>query len=113
MKKITFAVGDLQMGGSMRVQSVIANHLDKKNFDVSIFSMRKVKSYFPLNVKLTYAKHGITKLQFYFILIRYVYMLMLVREFVNRNSILKPKYNHSIFMHVVSVHISKWWSVRI
>ncbi|BDH82886.1 glycosyltransferase [Lactococcus lactis] len=70
MKKITFAVGDLQMGGSMRVQSVIANHLDKKNFDVSIFSMRKVKSYFPLNVKLTYAKHGITKLQFYFILIR-------------------------------------------
>jgi glycosyltransferase involved in cell wall biosynthesis len=64
MKKITFAVGDLQMGGSMRVQSVIANNLDKSKFDISIFSMRKVESYFHLDAPITYAKHALTKNQF-------------------------------------------------
>lgn len=69
MKKITFAVGDLQMGGSMRVQSVIANNLDKSKFDISIFSMRKVESYFPLDAPVFYAKHAITKMQFRKILV--------------------------------------------
>ncbi|MFQ6322772.1 glycosyltransferase [Lactococcus garvieae] len=70
MKNITFAVGDLRMGGSMRVQSVIANNLDKEKYNITIFSMRKVKSYFHLEPEIVYAENAMTDNQFRAILVK-------------------------------------------
>ena len=56
MKKIAFAVGDLRVGGSMRVQSVIANNLNRKKFDITFFSMRKVESYFHVEPEIILQK---------------------------------------------------------
>jgi glycosyltransferase involved in cell wall biosynthesis len=69
-KKIIFAVGDLKIGGSMRVQSVIINHLLKEDYSISVFSMRKVKSFFPLNAKIIYPLSAMTKFQFQRLLIK-------------------------------------------
>jgi len=68
MKKIVFAVGDLRMGGTQRVQSVIANELLLSGHDVKFFSLRKAKSYFKFFAEIVYPKHAVNFLKFIFIL---------------------------------------------
>lgn len=90
MKKITFAVGDLRMGGSMRVQSVIANNLNRKKFDITFFSMRKVESYFHVEPEIIFAKNAMTHSQFRSILIKTGIQKYILRQPVDMTVIPNP-----------------------
>lgn len=100
MKKITFAVGDLRMGGSMRVQSVIANNLNKEKFDISIFSMRKVKSYFPLKPRIVYSKNAMTTNQFKGILVKTGIQKYILRQPVDMTVVPTRKMIKDLVDHV-------------
>jgi glycosyltransferase involved in cell wall biosynthesis len=67
-KKVVFAVGDLRMGGTQRVQSIIANELYLKDYNIKFFSLRKVKSYFKLLPEVVYPKGAVGIFKFIFIL---------------------------------------------
>jgi glycosyltransferase involved in cell wall biosynthesis len=83
MKKIVFAVGDLRMGGTQRVQSIIANNLYLKKYDVKIFSLRKVKSYFKLLPEIVYPKGAVGFLKFICILCLTGFKKFILRQTVD------------------------------
>lgn len=100
MKKVTFAVGDLRMGGSMRVQSVIANNLDKEKYDVTVFSMRKVKSYFHLDPEIIYSKNAITNNQFRSILVKTGIQKYILRQPVDMTVVPNAKMINDLVKYV-------------
>ncbi|MDR1521838.1 MAG: glycosyltransferase [Streptococcaceae bacterium] len=82
MKKIVFAVSDLRMGGTQRVQSVIANELLLNNYDVNFFSLVKFDSYFKNNAKIIYPKNVIGTLKS-----KWIACLNLFQKFIFRKPV--------------------------
>lgn len=82
MKKVIFAVGDLRMGGTQRVQSVIANELFLKDYDITFYSFIRFKSYFKILVKIIYSDSAIGLLKYIFILFS-----MMLRKFILKQNI--------------------------
>lgn len=68
MKKVLFAVGDLRMGGTQRVQSVIGNEVFSMGYESRFFSLRKVTSYFQVDFSIFYPRNAVGRFKFFSIL---------------------------------------------